>query len=156
MTDFSQESGRAGRDGSKASSIVLLRSKWTAQSSGCLSPEREAMDAFLTQEHCSRGVLSQFLNTETDWRWCMQGEEACQVCGIGHTEAQPVNVQYQLRKVEQFEFAGPAEVLRQDQLRDEVLEQYERDLRVMRGNCLNSILNGTRSRVPFSACSFAP
>ena len=30
MTDFSQESGRAGQGGSKASSIVLLRSTWKA------------------------------------------------------------------------------------------------------------------------------
>ncbi|KFY23902.1 hypothetical protein V491_02362 [Pseudogymnoascus sp. VKM F-3775] len=125
MSDFSQESGRAGRDGSKASSIILLRSTWAAQTSGCLSPDQEAMDVYLMQEHCSRGVLSQFLDAEADWRWCMQGEEACQVCGIGHTEARPPDVQYRLRKVEQTEFTGPGEVLRQDQVRDEVVEGGE-------------------------------
>ncbi|KFZ23101.1 hypothetical protein V502_02420 [Pseudogymnoascus sp. VKM F-4520 (FW-2644)] len=45
-----------------------------------------------------------------------------------HTEARPVDVQYQLRKMEQFEFTGPGEVLRQDQVCDEALERYEKDL----------------------------
>ncbi|KAL5344454.1 hypothetical protein ACLOAV_010434, partial [Pseudogymnoascus australis] len=132
LSDFSQESGRAGRDGCKASSIILLQSTWAAQSSGCLSPDQEAMDAYLTQQHCSRGVLSQFLDAKADWRWCMQGEEACEVCGIGHTEARPADVQYQLGKMEQQSaFTGPSEVLRQDQVCDEALERYEKDLEVM-------------------------
>ncbi|KAL5344167.1 hypothetical protein ACLOAV_004652 [Pseudogymnoascus australis] len=152
MTDFSQESGRAGRDGSKASSIVLLRSTWAAQTSGCLSPDREAMDVYLTQEHCSRGVLSQFLDAEADWRWCMQGEEACEVCGIGHTEARPVDVRYQLRKVEQFQFTGPSEVLRQDQVRDEALERYESDLEVMSGSCLYCRVQGRKFDHSGSQC----
>ena len=61
MSDFLQESGQAGQDGSRASSIILLQSTWAAQTSGCLSPDQEAMDVYLTQQHCSCGVLSQFL-----------------------------------------------------------------------------------------------
>ncbi|KFZ25343.1 hypothetical protein V502_00178 [Pseudogymnoascus sp. VKM F-4520 (FW-2644)] len=122
MSDFLQESGQAGRDGSKASSIILLQSTWAAQTSRCLSPDQEAMDVYLTQQHCSCGVLSQFLDAEADWQWCMTGEEACQVCVTGHGEAQPLDVQCWLRKVEQIEFTGPAEVLQQDQVRNEVLK----------------------------------
>ena len=58
------------------------------------------------------------------------------MCGTGHTEARPLDVQFRLRKVEQIGFTGPAEVLQQDQVRDEVLERYERDLEVMSGSCL--------------------
>lgn len=60
MTDFSQEFGRARRDGSKASLIILLQSGWKGQQRGDLSPNREAMQAYLNQEHCFRGVTSQF------------------------------------------------------------------------------------------------
>ncbi|OBT81161.1 hypothetical protein VE02_10169, partial [Pseudogymnoascus sp. 03VT05] len=143
MSDFSQESGRAGRDGSRASSITLLQSTWAVPTSGSLSPDQEAMGVYLAQQHCSRGVLSQFLDAEADWRWCMQGEEeACEVCSVGHVEARPADVRYQLRRIEQSEFTGPAEVLRQDQVRDEVLEAYERDLEVMSGGCLYCRVQG--------------
>ena len=47
-TAFSQESGRAGRDGGKASSIVLLHAGWKPQVDGSLSPDREAMQLYLT------------------------------------------------------------------------------------------------------------
>lgn len=67
-TSFSQESGRAGRDGKKASSIVLLWSCWKPQLERHLTPDQEAMQLYLSQQHCSRGVLSQFLDAPTDWR----------------------------------------------------------------------------------------
>jgi superfamily II DNA helicase RecQ len=49
LIDFSQESGRAGRDGSKASSIVLLHAGWKPQVDEHLSADREAMQLYLTQ-----------------------------------------------------------------------------------------------------------
>ncbi|KFY17557.1 hypothetical protein V492_00585 [Pseudogymnoascus sp. VKM F-4246] len=53
------------------------------------------------------------------------------------TSALGIGFDYLLRKAvaeEQVEFTGPAEVLRQDWVRDEVLEAYERDLEVMSGS----------------------
>ena len=79
-TCFVQESGRAGCSGEPASSIVLLSATWQPQLDQGLSLDEEAMQLYLTQQHCCRGVLSQFLDDEPHWRWCMAGEEACQVC----------------------------------------------------------------------------
>jgi len=62
LTDFSQESRRAGRDSNKASSIILLHARWKAQADGHLSVDWEAMQLYLTQQYCSRGILSQFLD----------------------------------------------------------------------------------------------
>jgi superfamily II DNA helicase RecQ len=84
-TAFSQESGRAGRDGGKASSIAMLSATWKPQLDKVLSPDEGAMQLYLTQQYCSRGVLSQFLDAQPDWRWCMPGEEVCQVCQKPHT-----------------------------------------------------------------------
>jgi len=137
-TAFSQESGRAGRDGGRASSIVLLHSGWKAQLDGHLSADREAMQLYLTQKHCSRGVLSQFLDAPPSWRWCMPGDEPCQVCGEPHREQRPAGAAFALprRVAVEMEFSGPEEVLRQGHVRDQALDSYERDLEIMVGLCL--------------------
>lgn len=75
MTDFSQESGRAGRDGQAATSIVTIRSGWKPQKDGNASADKQAMQLYLARLYCCRGVLSQFLDQQSDWQWCMEGEE---------------------------------------------------------------------------------
>jgi orsellinic acid/F9775 biosynthesis protein OrsD/helicase-like protein/RAD3-like DEAD/DEAH box helicase len=135
-TSFSQESGRAGRDGKKASSIIMLSATWKPQVDQGLSPDKEAMQLYLTQQYCSRGVLSQFLDDQPHWRWCMPGEEVCQVCQESHMEDRPLGLKFELAARGGMEFTGPDEVLRQDHVRDQVLDSYERDLEVMLGSCL--------------------
>ncbi|KAH8749802.1 hypothetical protein BGZ57DRAFT_968235 [Hyaloscypha finlandica] len=130
------ESGRAGRDGSKASSIVLLHAGWKPQVNEHLSADREVMQLYLTQQYCSRGILSQFLDDQPSWRWYIAGEEACQVCREPHTEARPLDLKFELAVTRGMQFTGPDEVLRQDHIRDQVLNSYERDLEVTSGNCL--------------------
>jgi hypothetical protein len=54
-----------------------------------LLADQEAMQSFITQRHCSSGVLSQFLDDPIDWRWRMGGGEAYHACGEPRVEAQP-------------------------------------------------------------------
>jgi hypothetical protein len=152
-TSFSQESGRAGRDGKPASSIVLLWSRWKPELEGHLSPDQEAMQLFLGQQYCSRGVLSQFLDAPPDWRWCMPGDEPCQVCKTARPTPRPVDVVYALPRKAMIEFTGPAEVLRQDHIQDEVLDKYEADLEAMVGTCLYCRVEGRRFRHLAGQCS---
>lgn len=65
MTDFS-ESGRAGRDGKVAESIVLPSAAWQPQLDRPLGADVEAMQRYLTQQHCSRGIRSQFLDVKSE------------------------------------------------------------------------------------------
>ena len=153
VSAFSQESGRAGRDGGKASSIVLLSATWKPKLDGPLPPDREAMHLYLTQRYCSRGVLSQFLDARPDWRWCMAGEEACQVCGEPHTEARPRDLTFALERPAGMVFTGPEEVLRQDYTRDQVLDSYERDLQIMVGSCLYCRVEGRSFEHAARKCS---
>lgn len=106
MTDFSQESGRAGRDGQPAESIVLLSKAWRPYSAG-QEPEdadEESMQLYLTQQYCSRAVMSQFLDARLDWRWCMEGEdELCSVCPIHHTQQRPAGLTLSLPPPEKVE-----------------------------------------------------
>jgi Lhr-like helicase len=136
MTDFSQESGRAGRDGRPASSIVMIRSAWKPQQDATVTPDKRAMQLYLSRSYCCRGILSQFLDDPSDWRWCMEGEELCQMCACGHREVRPSGQELGPAPDIQDEFTGPAEVLRQDHVQAQALDQYEKDLEIMTGICL--------------------
>ena len=110
-TSFSQESGKAGRNGGKASSIILLSATWKPRVDQGLSPDEEAMQLYLTQQYCSRGVLSQFLDNQPHWRWCMPGEEVCQVCREPYKEGCPLDLKFELAAYRGMEFTGPDKVL---------------------------------------------
>lgn len=56
----------------------------------------ESMQLYLTQKHCARGVISQFLNERPNWRWCMEGDELCSVCPALHTERRPGDQEFSL------------------------------------------------------------
>lgn len=106
LTDFSQESSRAGRSGQLAHSIVLITGplslsqcppQYLALHGDERNADEEAMLLYLSQQHCLRGLMSQFLDVPQDWRWCMEGEdELCAVCPKHHTERRPSGLAYQL------------------------------------------------------------
>ena len=153
LTDFSQESGRAGRDGGKALSIILLQAGWKPEDNACLSPDEQAMQLFLTQKYCSRGVLSQFLDAPSDWRWCMAGEAPCQVCQKPRKEARPSGMVFGLPAAVEIEFTGPAEVLRLDHLRDKALDEYEKNLQIVVGSCMQCRVGGRKFDHTAGQCS---
>ena len=101
LVDFAQESGRAGRDGEPATSIVLLPFGWQAMRDSISiklldrrgTLEWQAMLHYLTTEDCRRLALESFLddvsgeggldglNTAISWGDCEEwGREICDVC----------------------------------------------------------------------------
>lgn len=170
MMDFSQESGRAGRDGERAESVVLLSAAWQPYSGGQkpVDLDEEFMQLYLTQRHCSRAVMSQFLDKMPDWRWCMEGEdELCEVCPKHHTEPRPSGLELRLPAPDttvlcdgnllecsggggeeamkrDMEYTGPDEVLRQTMVHDDILSRFEAGLETMRGCCLLCRVEGGR------------
>jgi hypothetical protein len=111
------------------------------------------MQLYLTQQHCSRGVLSQFLDTEPHWRWCMAEDEACQVCVQPHVEPRPVNLKFSLPLQVRMTFTGPDEVFRQDYVQDQVLDRYESDLQTMLGTCLSCRVQSRKFNHAPQTCS---
>ncbi|EXL65193.1 hypothetical protein FOPG_18570 [Fusarium oxysporum f. sp. conglutinans race 2 54008] len=149
------ESGRAGRDGKAADSIIILSAAWQPQLNRQPGTDEEAMQLYLTQQYCSRGNLNQFLDERPCWKWCMKGEdERCGVCTEHHTERRPSDPKLHLPRptviaVEgniesdrgqtsmagEMVFTGPSELL-QVKVCDGELSQYERNLETMMGCCL--------------------
>lgn len=170
MFEFAQESGRAGRDGKPAESITLLSEAWQPRAVNNL--DGEMMQLYLTQQYCSRAVMSQFLDKRADWKWCMEGEdELCAACPKPHTKPRPADLELHLPNpslqeadmteerdddvgsgddekglvdVQDMAYTGPDEVLRQAMVHSETRARFEADLEVMRTCCLLCRVEGGR------------
>jgi superfamily II DNA or RNA helicase len=166
ITDFSQESGRAGRDGRQAESIILLSGAWRPNAPA--DGDEESMQLYLTEQHCLRAVMSQFLDQAQDWRWCMEEEdELCGACPQHRTERRPPGLLLYRRAPStavtdgadigpararggwdagdsEMDYTGPDEVLRRARLDDEVVRRFEANLEATRGCCLLCRVEGGR------------
>lgn len=145
---FAQESGRAGRDGQRAYSWVLLPLDWKPQDEvtvaceGLVSSTRDiglrkrrdkrSMHRYQRGEQCYRTSLSQYLDVEQHHRWCMQEDVPCDVCKIGHQEAMEPP---KMTKTG-IEHTG-IDLIRQGRLKAySELARYREDLSAVHGTCL--------------------
>ena len=150
---FAQQSGRGGRDGKPAHSIVLLPSRWQAVSvinaelarteqSGIRDAslrerrEREAMHRYLQSHQCFRISLSEHLDPPQYRRWCMTDDVPCNICKEGHRECVPALEQTDTTEIADELFAGAARIRRARKTEQEELTRYYEDLIAVRGSCL--------------------
>jgi superfamily II DNA helicase RecQ len=147
---FAQESGRAGRDGKRAYSMVLLPATWEPQATDDppVDPykvvnyrddlalqkrwDKQAAHQYLQGKQCYRTSLSDYLDVAQDRRWCMPEDVPCDVCGIAHQDMID-----RVEKVKQDTANTGLRLIQQEQLRAHTeLAQYRLDLASVRGTCL--------------------
>ena len=84
LDDFSQQSGRAGRDGTTASeSIVLQTQRINQQGQAYIvrsGLEEAEMIAYLEGKRCRRSVLDSDMDGDVTRKGCREGEQFCDVC----------------------------------------------------------------------------
>jgi hypothetical protein len=147
---FAQESDRAGRDGKRAYSMVLLLASWQPQVTD--DPlddpykianhrndltlqkrwDRQAAHQYLQGKQCYRKSLSDYLAVAHDRRWSMPEDVPCDVCGVAHQ-----NMINPAEKVEQDTAHTGLQFIKQERLRAHTeLAQYRLDLANVKGTCL--------------------
>ena len=145
IIDFAQESGRAGRDGQRAYSFVMLPASWeprqephpaesieawesTGRDAGLRKKrERKMMHEYLKGDRCFRTCLSEYLDLPAQRRWCMKEDVACDVCKVSHDEAVPPPVE-RAKGEEAKTYTGAGMIQRERQEAYLELSRYREDL----------------------------
>jgi superfamily II DNA helicase RecQ len=166
---LAQESGRAGRDGKPAYSLVLLSASWQAvtgveigyDNDGLPATpdtglgkqrERRAMRRYLQRQQCFRTSLSVHLDDPQHRRWCMPGDIAYVVCRKSHEE--PIEPRTAAREGKPMvdAFTGAAAIHRARLVERSELARYVEDFLAARGSCLLCRTIGRQWDHPFSSC----
>ncbi|KAJ6787592.1 hypothetical protein PWT90_08516 [Aphanocladium album] len=155
LTDYSQESGRAGRDGERAISEILAEHDWEQHFSGGTDggDDTHAMYLIMKKMCCVRGVMSQYLDSSADWLCCTEEQSKCWYCrGLAILAPRLPGSVFGLGK--EMVHTGEAEILRQKKERAEAELAYQYEMEVAAHTCLYCRARGRESDHTPGACGF--
>lgn len=146
LVDFAQESGRAGRDGKEAYSVVLLSDTWKPQAVVHTTVERRALHRYLLGLECRRTCLSEYLDSEPHWRQCQADTDVvCDICSSGPARDLSPTIPV-------LQSTGSAAIQEQRRLAYLELRRYQEDLLVVQGTCVLCRALGAAWDHAFSTC----
>ena len=103
LKDYSQESGRAGRDGQRSEAIIIMPTRDGNPTEVAPKNEKGWVDIqeFVAGKVCRRVILDQVMDGWMNRERCQEGEEVCDICHNRDKDAQRQAVRDQI--IEQFE-----------------------------------------------------
>ena len=109
LKDYSQESGRAGRDGGSSEAIIIMPTRDGRPTE--IAPKNEKgwidIQEFIAGKVCRRVILDQVMDGWMNRERCEEGEETCDVCQQRDAESQRQIVREQIiNRFEEFEDSG--------------------------------------------------
>lgn len=138
MMDFSQETGRAGRDGLMARSIVLLPVAWkpTLGNNTSQNTDSAAMSDYLTTALCRRASLSRCLDPLPHVEQCAEGPHRCDNCSGRSRAHAKERAAYETVVESEPDFSGALAMRLALKSNDALLRHLREDLVTLKGTCL--------------------
>ena len=152
LVDFAQESGRAGRDGEKAYSFVLLPARWQSQEAKTEDIEKKALYSYLEGQECRRTCLSAYLDAASQRRQCMGEDVTCDICQRGHNGGSLVKVSRVGQSADVLTHTGSAIIQRKRRVAYLELSRYQEDLLAVQGTCVLCRVLAERFDHAFASC----
>ena len=92
MQDYMQESGRGGRDGLPANSVVICSPNLASGSDSAFQVEEAMLDYLRSSEKCRRATIDWVMDRYERQTGCLDTEEACDFCQVAAAVAEAVDV----------------------------------------------------------------
>lgn len=142
LMEFVQESGRGGRDGAPAESIVVLRHAWKPRSPFDIDMNEAWLHRYLTSEGCRRGSIEKFMDHVDGASCCPPQTVACDHCSQGHSPPTPTELIPPHAPSQTQEARGPHALLRQARDDQNEISIYQDHLEAVKGQCMICRIHG--------------
>ena len=160
LMDFSQESGRAGRDGKRAESIVVTSKRfrrdceWMKEKGGA---EWQSMEDWVEGKVCRKWMLGEYMDGVGKGVSCLDGGDCglCDICSGQMAEAGGMTMEWELPTVGESVRTNVSTSRMDGRERTDVAMRIKELIDEMRGRCALCWSHGRREKHELHHCGYA-